>query len=79
MLSNKKTAEEIEKMVRECSSIPNNSIARVMETSPDERFKAYRRVIGRIMASIYVDVMQPIHQRCPDLEPEELKHPPEAG
>jgi hypothetical protein len=47
MLSNKETAAEVEKMMQRCSSILNNSIIRVMETWPDEEFKAYRRIIAR--------------------------------
>ena len=53
--------------MREC--MLNESIRRVMETCSEEELKAYRRVIGQIMGSIYLDVMQPIHQRYPDLEP----------
>jgi hypothetical protein len=75
MLSNKDTAAEVEKMMRQCSESLNESIRRVMDTCPDDEFKAYRRVIGQIMGSIYLDVMQPIHRQYPDLEPEELKRP----
>jgi len=73
MLSNKDTAAEVEKMMRQCSATLNESIRRVMETCPDEEFKAYRRVIAQVMGSIYLDVMQPIHHRYPDLEPDELR------
>jgi hypothetical protein len=75
MLSNKDTAAEVEKMMRQCSAILNESVRRVMETCPDEEFEAYRRVIGQIMGSIYFDVKQPIHRRYPDLEPEEMREP----
>ena len=73
MLSNKETAREVEKMMQQCSAILDDSIRRVMETCPEEEFKVYRRVIGRIMGDIYLNVMQPIHQQYPDLEPEEMK------
>jgi hypothetical protein len=73
MLSNKETAREVEKMMQQCSAILDDSIRRVMETCPEEEFKAYRRVIGGIMGDIYLNVKQPIHQRYPDLEPEEMK------
>jgi hypothetical protein len=75
MLSNKDTATEVEKMMRQCSETLNESIRRVMQTCPDDEFKAYRRVIGQIMGSIYLDVRQPIHRQYPDLEPEELRRP----
>jgi hypothetical protein len=73
MLSNKETAREIEAAMRQCSAILDESIRRVMETCPDEEFKKYRRTVGAIMADVYLKVMQPIHQRYPDLEPPELK------
>jgi hypothetical protein len=75
MLSNKATAIEVEKMMSQCSATLNNSIRRVLETCPEEEFKAYRQTIGRIMGSIYLDVMQPIHRQYPELEPEEMRRP----
>ena len=60
-------------MMRQCSAILDDSVRRVMETCPEEEFKTYRRVIGAIMADIYLNVMQPIHQKYPDLEPEEMR------
>jgi hypothetical protein len=75
MLSNKDTATEVEKMMRQCSETLDESVRRVMETCPDDEFKAYRRVIAQIMGSIYLDVMQPIYRQYPDLEPEELRRP----
>ena len=44
-----------------------------METCPEEEFKVYRRVVAAIMADIYLNVKQPIHQRYPDLEPEGMR------
>ncbi len=75
MLSNKDTAAEVEKSMRQCSRLLDESIRLVMETCPEDEFKAYRLKIGTIMASLYLDVMQPIHLRYPDLEPEGLRRP----
>ena len=60
-------------MMRQCSGILDDSVRRVMETCSEDEFKTYRRVIGGIMADIYLNVMQPIHQKYPDLEPEEMR------
>jgi hypothetical protein len=79
MLSNKETARDVEAAMRECSGILNESIRRVMESCPEEEFKRYRRPIGAIMADIYLNVMQPIHKRYPDLEPSELKRDDPPG
>jgi hypothetical protein len=73
MLSNKDTAREVEKMMQQCSTILNDSILNVMETCPEEEFKAYRVVVARIMADIYLNVKQPIQRRHPDLEPDQIR------
>ncbi len=73
MLSNKQTADEIQKTMRQCSALLDQSVRQVMETCPAEEFVAYRQIVGRIMGAIYLDVVRPIHQCYPDLEPEELK------
>ena len=56
-----------------CARELNKSIRLVRDTCPDPEFKAYRLITGRIMADLYLEVMQPIHRRFPDLEPEQLK------
>lgn len=33
----------------------------------------FRSAVGKIMGHIFVDVLHPIYQRHPELEPEELK------
>ena len=73
MISNKTTARKVEMTMRKCSASLNDSIRLVMETCPDAEFKAYRKIIGKVLGAIYLDVMQPIHRRFPDLEPKELK------
>ena len=73
MLSNKETAREIEKTLSQCGAALDQSVRLVMDTCPEEEFQAYRRIIGQIMGSMYLDVRQPIHRRFPDLEPEGLK------
>ena len=73
MLSNKETAREIEKTLSQCGVALDQSVRLVMDTCPEEEFKAYRRIIGQIMGSLYLDIRQPIHRRFPDLEPEGLK------
>ena len=73
MISNKATSRKVEKTMRKCSAALDESIRVVMDTCPEAEFKAYRKTIGQIMGAIYLDVMQPIHRRFPDLEPKELR------
>ena len=73
MLSNKETAAEIQKIMEQCSETLNATILRVMDTCPKEEFEAYRQTVGKIMGSIYFDVMRPIHRQYSDLEPDELR------
>jgi len=79
MISNKETAAQVEKKMRDCSAMLNSSIQLVMDTSPEEEFREYRRLVGRIMGAIYLDILQPIHRTFPDLEPPELKHRLKGG
>jgi hypothetical protein len=72
MLSNKETARQVEKTLHDCGAALDQSVRLVMDTCAEEEFKAYRRIIGQIMGSMYLDIRQPIHRRFPDLEPEEL-------
>jgi hypothetical protein len=78
MLSNKQTADDVEKSMRQCSALLDESVRKVMETCSEEEFLHFRRVIGRIMGTIYLEVMQPIHQKFPDLEPPELRRDSDA-
>jgi hypothetical protein len=73
MLSNKETAREVEKSLRECGAALDRTVRLVRDTCPEQEFKAYRRIVAQIMGTMYVDVRQPIHRRFPDLEPEESK------
>ena len=73
MISNRETAKEVEKTMRQCSAALDESIRLVMDTCSEDEFKGYRKTIGQIMGTIYLDVRQPIHRRFPDWEPEEWK------
>ena len=73
MISNKETANEVLKTMQQCSAALDGSIRLVMDTCSEQEFKAYRKIIGQIMGAIYLDVKQPLHQRYPDLEPEEMR------
>jgi hypothetical protein len=73
MISNKATARKVERTMRKCSAALNESIRLVMDTCPEAEFRTYRKTIGEIMGAIYLDVVQPIHRRFPDLEPKEPK------
>ena len=79
MLSNKVTSAVVEKMMRDCAAILNESVQRVMDTCPDEEFEAYRSRIGQIMGAIYLDVMRPIYRQYADLEPMELRDSHDGG
>ena len=79
MLSNKDTSAVVEKMMRDCAAILNESVKRVMDTCPAEEFEGYKMRIAQIMGAIYLDVMHPIYRQYPDLEPMELRDSHEGG
>ena len=73
MISDKTTAEAIDRSMRSCSSALNESIRLVMETCPDEEFQVYRKKVATLMADIYFEVLRPLYRKYPDLEPPELR------
>jgi len=73
MISNRATAAEIIKYLDVTSNELDMSIALAKESCSDEEFHVYRRVAGRIMGLIYMDIIRALHKDHPDLEPDELK------
>lgn len=70
---NNQVAAEIVALMRECSDKLNVSVQRVKDTCSEDVFWEYRKTIGTIMASMYLDVMLPIFKEHPELEPETMK------
>jgi len=71
----KKAATQIVQILLDCSGAIDQSVAVAKQASPAEEFEEFRISAGRIMGSIFFDLLRPIFTEYPDLEPEELRRP----
>lgn len=74
----KDIAKQVTTIMLDCCRRLEESIDLVANGSRDDEHEKkelmeYRSAIGKIMGHIFVDVLHPIYQRHPELEPEELK------
>lgn len=73
LIKDHKIAEQIVNVLDDCSHRINETIHIVKENCSDEEFQRYRKAAGFVMGYIYTDVVAPLHNMHPDLEPPELK------
>jgi hypothetical protein len=74
----KEIAKQVTVIMLDCCKKLEESIDLVSNASRDDENEKkelmdFRSAIGKIMGHIFVDVLHPIYQRHPELEPEELK------
>lgn len=74
----KEIAKQVTVIMLDCCKKLEESIDLVADMTRDDEFEKkelmdYRSSVGKIMGHIFVDVLHPIYQRHPELEPEELK------
>ena len=72
MIKDRKVAKEISDIMIEFGKKINDSIALVQKSCTDEEFDAYRKVAGRIMGNVLIDIMNPLYGEHPDIKPKEL-------
>jgi hypothetical protein len=70
---NRTTAEKLEQILRNVSAELDRSIRIVRDNSSEEDFIRYRRLVGKLMGEIFVEVLQPIYLEYPELTPDGLK------
>jgi hypothetical protein len=73
MLTNKTTAAEINKLMLEMGAKLDASVVLVEQTCSENEFKEYRRVVGKLMGEILLEVMNPLYEMNPELKPKELE------
>jgi hypothetical protein len=74
----KEIAKQVTSIMIECCKRLEESIDLVSNACGDEdqaRKEAmeFRGAVGKIMGHVFVEVLHPIYQRHPELEPDELK------
>ena len=70
MIENKEIARAINALMIEYTEKLNGSIAMVMKRCSEEEFKLYRKSIGKIMGYMFWEVMRPLYEKHPELQPE---------
>lgn len=60
-------AEEITKLVTECSNTLERSVGTFEPKLEPEDFEHYRRAVAEIIATMVHDILLPIHQQYPEL------------
>jgi hypothetical protein len=73
MIKNKETAKHISDLMLEIGSKLNQSAALVRDTCEADEFDAYRGVVGQLMGTMFLEVMNPLYSVHPELKPNELK------
>jgi hypothetical protein len=69
----RKVAEEIKSLILACIGQLDQSVKIAMQEAPEEHASIYRRLTGQVMGHLFTEVLMPIYDSYPDLEPEELK------
>lgn len=69
----KKTAEKIINISRDCTRETNESIRLVMEKCDQETFKIYRRCSGKVMGYLFTEIIAPIQSEHRELAPSDFE------
>ena len=63
-------AERVLAVAQECSRRIDRSVELAVETCTADEYAGYGRLAGKMMASIFENLMAPIYDEYPDLAPE---------
>jgi hypothetical protein len=69
MIKNPSTAKLVSDMLLQINGQLDESVAKVKSDCSADEFTAYRRCVGRLINSIFEDVLEPIYVLHPDLKP----------
>ena len=69
MIENDEIAKDISRLMLDTSRKLDQSLITVRKDCPQEEFLAYRTAVGRILGTILVEVLNPLFERHPELEP----------
>lgn len=72
MIKDKDVAQKISLLMLDIGAHINESIALAKDHCSKEEFEAYRKVAGKVMGEILLEIMNPIYKAHPDLKPKEM-------
>ncbi len=73
MIKNRNVAEYVHNCMLKCGKEIDNSIDFVQKRASEEDFVAYKKAVSKVLGEILFEVLNPIHEKYPDLKPEEFK------
>lgn len=65
-------AKELVHLLARIGSHLNQSVAFVQDHDEEVNFEEYRNFVGRLMGDLFMDGMQPLYRRFPELLPDYL-------
>ncbi|WP_028117788.1 hypothetical protein [Ferrimonas senticii] len=68
----KQEAEQLSLLLMQVSGKLDQSVCFVMDKDSPESFTAYRSSAGKIMGALYLEMLQPLWQRYPELLPVQM-------
>lgn len=68
-------AEKLSLLMIKLNSLMDQSVAFVQDSDGDELFEKYHLIAGKIMASLYLDIEEPIWKKYPELRPVQMNGP----
>ena len=69
MIRNENVARHVGELMLDCTTRLNASISLVQGECNPEEFKAYRLAVGKVMAEILLEVLNPLFEVHPELKP----------
>lgn len=73
MIENEEVARQISDLMIEFGRRLDASVALVRDRGTPEEFQAYRRAVGKVMADMLLEIMNPLYAKHPNLKPTGLK------
>jgi hypothetical protein len=68
----KKEAEELSILLMQVSGKLDQSVRFVMDKDTQENFESYRSNAGKVMGELFLEMLQPLWDRYPELRPVEM-------
>lgn len=73
MIQQKSVAAEISQLMIDYGAKLDASVTLVKAQCSNEEFGAYRKAVGKVMADMLFEIMNPLYEKHPDLKPVELR------
>jgi hypothetical protein len=70
------TAGQIDTVLANVVRQLDSSVALVQAKCDADEFQRYRRIIGKVMGEIFVEIQEPLYNKYPELTPPGLRQEP---